>query len=702
MLIFTLQLFGGKGGSTTVTTRDPTQEEQRITAAQADIIEQYAPQAIELNKLAADLLRDSYGTVQVDFNQLSQDAQNRINNALGGISDLVNANNVIAGYTNGDLETAYDNYGLASLWNYDRYNDLVNANNTVTGYTNRDLETAYDNYGLASMWNYDRYNDLGGRYDAVTQNANGLLGNYINEAANSANNTNNILGNYVNKSDNAANNANNALGNYTGVANNTARNINNELNDYKNSTDETANKTNADLSEYIKQNNKAYGTVDGLLAGLQNGNLPSAYTQNMEDTIRGVLQKTMGENLNNMAQRGVINSSVNEAAQNAIASNAASAIAQNYLNNINTISNLGQQRFQDNAATTSANAQMSQNQLDNVTKNANTGALLTQQQLNNIMNAINTETGLIQQQYGNTKDAINTGSTLAQQQFGNTQNAINTGSTLTQQQLGNTNSMLGSLGQIYNQQYNDYTNAIGQQAQLAQQKGQNSLGVNSANAGLYGNLISQSATPITTAAGAQEAAQSAATNLWNASMGLTNSGNSTLSAIAAANPNQTTTTTTNGGGFWGGLLGGVGSYLGAASAACFPEGTLVKMAGGSEKDISEIEVGDEVIDKDGKTVKVILLLPNRKNDVWELTTKGGAKTRTTATQPFLLEDGRQKELRYLTPNDVLLNMGEIESIRRVSYERVYDFETDGSNTYVVDGGFIAQGGGVEWWKEDKE
>ena len=627
MMYFNLQLFGGKGGGG-VAMRDPTENEERITKNQADIVEHYAPNAIALNDIAMDLLKDSYGAVQVDFSQLSDDAQNRINNALNGLSNL------------------------------------PGQNNAIVADTDNNLRTAYDNYGLASMWNYDRYNNLGDRYDNATQDANRVLGNYINGVGNAANRTNN------------------ALGGYSGVADRAARATNNALDNYKNSTDETTNKTNADLSEYINQNNRALGTVDGLLAGLQNGVLPSAYTQNMEDTIRGVLQKTMGENLNNMAQRGVINSSVNEAAQNAIAENAANAVAQNFINNLNTVGQFGQQRFLDNNATTNANAQMSQNQLDNVIKNADKGASLTQQQLNNIMSAIGTETGLIQQQYGNTRDAINTGSTL------------------TQQQLGNTSGMLGNLGQMYGQQYNEYTGAIGQQAGLSQQRGQNALNANSQNAGIYGNITGQASTPITTAAGAQEAAQGVATNLWNTSMGLTNTGNNTLSAIASANSSRMMPYQNGGGNFWGGLLGGVGTYLGAA--ACFPKGTMIHLADGGIKDIADIDVGDEVIDKDGKTAKVILLLPKRDNDVWELTTKDGAKTRTTATQPFFLEDGSQKELRYLTPDDILLNMGEIESIRRVGYMRVYDFETDGDNNYIVDSGFIAQGGGVEWWKEDKE
>jgi hypothetical protein len=126
------------------------------------------------------------------------------------------------------------------------------------------------------------------------------------------------------------------------------------------------------------------------------------------------------------------------------------------------------------------------------------------------------------------------------------------------------------------------------------------------------------------------------------------------------------------------------------------------MADGTEKDISEIRIGDVVIDKDGNNETVTLLLPERYNSVFELTTIHGAKTRTTGTQPLFLEDGSQKELRYLTPNDVLMNKGEILDIRFIGYERVYDFETDGANNYIVDGGFVAQGGGAEWWKEKEE
>lgn len=83
------------------------------------------------------------------------------------------------------------------------------------------------------------------------------------------------------------------------------------------------------------------------------------------------------------------------------------------------------------------------------------------------------------------------------------------------------------------------------------------------NIGQLGNIYSQqlnSATqPIVAAASAQEAAQTPATNLWNASLGLNSS---TTGALAAAAGKGTTTSTSTqsgggGGGFFSGLLGGL-------------------------------------------------------------------------------------------------------------------------------------------------
>lgn len=80
------------------------------------------------------------------------------------------------------------------------------------------------------------------------------------------------------------------------------------------------------------------------------------------------------------------------------------------------------------------------------------------------------------------------------------------------------------------------------------------------SAGLINNInnnnIGNASAGITTAAGAQEAAQQPALNLWNASTGLASSGNSTLNALAGKGT-TTTTQTTSGGGLLGGLFGGL-------------------------------------------------------------------------------------------------------------------------------------------------
>ena len=71
------------------------------------------------------------------------------------------------------------------------------------------------------------------------------------------------------------------------------------------------------------------------------------------------------------------------------------------------------------------------------------------------------------------------------------------------------------------------------------------------------NNINNATAGITTAAGAQEAAQAPAQNLWNMSTGLAGSGNSTLNAIAGKGTTTTTQTTSGGGGLLGGLFGGL-------------------------------------------------------------------------------------------------------------------------------------------------
>ena len=209
-------------------------------------------------------------------------------------------------------------------------------------------------------------------------------------------------------------------------------------------------------------------STNNQLGSLANGVLPTAYQQNMQNSIQSALNNTMGQALNSLGQRGVLNSSVTNRTMNDISKNAADTVAQQYQNNINTVC------------------------------------------------------GLLGQQLSNTNNALGQNLSIAGQQLNNTNNA------LTKQ--------------------GDITSSI-----LANQQA-----TNSANAGIYGNLINSAATPMATAAAAQEAAQTPATNLWNASLGLNNA---TTGALAAAAGKGTTTSTSTqsggGGGLLSGLLGGL-------------------------------------------------------------------------------------------------------------------------------------------------
>lgn len=116
--------------------------------------------------------------------------------------------------------------------------------------------------------------------------------------------------------------------------------------------------------DFESLNNNAQAQIANAQQGvvnLQNGVLPAAYQQNMEDSIRSGVQNTMGQQLNSLAGRGVLNSSVTNQAMNDISKNASDTMAQQYSNNISTLNGLyGQQAsLSGQGITTAAAAQES-------------------------------------------------------------------------------------------------------------------------------------------------------------------------------------------------------------------------------------------------------------------------------------------------------------------------------------------------------
>lgn len=293
---FDLQRFGKDGGSTTVTTRDPTPDEQRITKTQADIAEAYSPNAMRLNDIAWNLLNNSVGAVQQDFNALKNQALGQIDYSVQGLKDILTENK----------QGQQDTLG------------------TLTGVSKN-----------------------------MSNNAGNLQEHFETDR-------NNIIG--------YQNNLSNQLPAELGV---------NTLN--------------------IAQRQSE-------LNNLANGTLPTNFTQNMTDAIKKSMTDTIGATMNDLANRGVLNSSVTNQALDDIENNVADSLANHYLQNIGTVqnivgdrSNLDQQRYANSTDTyntlynsmlngVNARANSTQSIYDLISGTNNNLANWSNQALSNLMN----------------------------------------------------------------------------------------------------------------------------------------------------------------------------------------------------------------------------------------------------------------------------------------------------------------------------
>lgn len=219
--------------------------------------------------------------------------------------------------------------------------------------------------------------------------------------------------------------------------------------------------------------------------------------------------------------------------------------------------------------------------------------------------------------------------------------------------------------------------------------------------GLYGQQAALAGQNITTAAGAQEAAQQPALNLWNASLGLNSGG--TLGALSVMGGQGTTTSTQRASGGGSGLFGGLATSLvggwasNSAGIFCFTDDTKVKMADGEEKYIRHIKVGDKVLcyNEDGDSVEEVVYV---QEPVYQTTyavvfiADDGKKNAvyTTLAQPLLADDGKMVEVSVMRIGTKLKFGGKVTGIVESGERKVYDFRTTGSNRYYANG-LVAQG-----------
>lgn len=148
------------------------------------------------------------------------------------------------------------------------------------------------------------------------------------------------------------------------------------------------------LSGLTTTNNSAIASTNSTLSQLQNGQLPSAYLQNMSDAIKSGVTNTVGSNINDLGNRGVLNSSVTNKAMNDIENNVSNTMAQNYLNNINTVSGLANNQLSNTLNTTGANANIYNNQINNATAGTTAAAVAQEAAQQPALNLWNASLGL--------------------------------------------------------------------------------------------------------------------------------------------------------------------------------------------------------------------------------------------------------------------------------------------------------------------
>lgn len=162
---FDLQLFGGgKGGNTTVQSYQPSQYELQLQKATADYADAVSPNALWLNNVARDVLQDSLGTVQVDYDSLNRQAQEQINQYMYDMYNSTGDNSGQLGATNNQLAALQGQIPGVTNEYVGQTNGLISSNANAANATN------------------DTLGDISGAYGVNANQANAQLDNLIGKS----------------------------------------------------------------------------------------------------------------------------------------------------------------------------------------------------------------------------------------------------------------------------------------------------------------------------------------------------------------------------------------------------------------------------------------------------------------------------------------------------------------------------------------
>jgi hypothetical protein len=441
--------------------------------------------------------------------------------------------------------------GNAFLPNFnDLYRDYANNSSSMLGeYANRSdgNQQAYTDYAAKAMDDYSAANDEYWR----------LMNGAQNEFKT---NTNNLLGEYNRRMDGY-------LGDYTGAEQSA-------LGQYEGSMGSA--KGNYDA---------AVGKRQGAWDDLVNGVLPSQYASNRQAALNADLRGTVGSAINNLASRGVINSSVGNKAMDDISQSASDTLAKRYADDLSLeASLLGQDR---------SNARS-----DYDVASGNAGNLYTNR------------TGSARSIYDNS-------SSNANGQFGNYLQTY-------QNQYGNSTDAYNRAMQSYGDVYKTRANTAGDWFN----------NVNRANDNVFGAALGEQGNLFDAAIKGQSASLDVPNQMLSYAGQLTSPVSNLYNTMYSGRMGTGSTTTTQsdgGSGMWSAVGG-----LGSAMIMCFHGNTLVTTPKGY-KAIRNVQVGDEVLSvHEGEVVpkKVTAVIGPTRQAIIDVYFENGTVWHTTKGQRY--------------------------------------------------------------------
>lgn len=655
-----LQLFK-KGNETQVITQEAhvpeasPEEKERYQMMNA-YIRQQMPTAMALQQKGANMLLSNPGVVPVDYTRIGEEATRKAKELQGDLDGIrANANSGAAKYQQAFHEQAdTTNRDLANV---------RNMSNQATGALTGGL-------GLLSGESANTARNMARAYGDTVNTTNRALGNNLADTMKLSQNTANEL---------------------QQVGQQNARDNTDLINQLRGATGVT----NSMLGQAYNNYGYNAGTTANRLNQYEQGQQNNAFLENKSKVINDQLKSTLGNAVNNLAQRGVLNSSVANRVFENVADNVADSMNRSYNQDLGLQANLANQANQ---------ARQQGQQLQDA-------AMM--RQMGNVDNFVNRAYTMGNQDYGQQlqnalqrhqilNQGLGQAANLTQQMNQNAMNALG-------QQQNVYNQNLANQGNYFNALSNQLNHNIGLQAGLAGQMGANNQQALASAAQMFNQNISNQANLIDQANALRMAPMQTMNAVQNASIDIPGKILSLATGQSApntdawqtminnryrmANPENMHVAQTQGGG--GGFFNGLGSAL--VGAFCVAENSYIYVPSGYKR-IEEVKQGDAVItDNHLDTARVTATTGPHKERIISIQT-AHFTCELTKTQPVMCND-KWKLAGAVKPGEYILTVDgyeEVEAIKTAGEANVYDLKVDGKNRSYIANGIVMKAGENEW------